>query len=341
MEKWQKAVLSVSVLLFIISIIAMVLAILIYTHEQDIKTSSHHNSLFTYHPNAITSLKLTGGVTGTSDEKNIVSTTVVTNADLTGVVTSVGNETNIADDTITTAMLATPQVVNYMPTQQNFITPANGTYILPQIPRKPLYIKVVLAGGGGGGASSFATGSSAAVSGGNGSTTQFGINMLSVEGGKFAVDGVGGAGGTVIIQNIGVGMTYPGSSGGSANNTVFIATSPPGNNDPITSLGYVSGIGGSSFDGGGGTSCNTAGINGLNGAGGSGGGVSLTVPSGVPSNLKAGGGGGGGAWLDVMIENPLDTYDFSVGAGGPGGTSGFLVGGNGGDGVILVTEYYQ
>ncbi len=97
----------------------------------------------------------------------------------------------------------------------------------------------------------------------------------------------------------------------------------------------------SAFSTGAGSAPIATGINGQYGSGGSGGGCSLVVTGLTGQNIKAGGGGGAGVSLEVILANPSNTYDYVVGTGGTGGATGFALGGQGGDGLIQVFEYYQ
>jgi hypothetical protein len=56
-----------------------------------------------------------------------------------------------------------------------------------------------------------------------------------------------------------------------------------------------------------------------------------------PSANGAGAGAGGA--LDIIIPNPVGPYAWSIGVGG-NGAAGNMSGGKGGDGQIVVEEYY-
>ena len=73
------------------------------------------------------------------------------------------------------------------------------------------------------------------------------------------------------------------------------------------------------------------------GAGGAGG------STGPAANSYTGSGGGAGAWIDGYIDNPDNSYNFTIGAGGTLGTGGASRGNGsaGAAGLILVKEYYN
>ena len=73
----------------------------------------------------------------------------------------------------------------------------------------------------------------------------------------------------------------------------------------------------------------------LGGGGGGGGGQSGTTSI-------SGQGGAGGGYCEATIISPEATYSYTVGTGGSGGSggSGVGAGAKGGDGVLIIEEYY-
>lgn len=53
-----------------------------------------------------------------------------------------------------------------------------------------------------------------------------------------------------------------------------------------------------------------------------------------------GGMGGDGEYVEIVISSPATSYTYTIGAGGAGGAAGTFAGGDGGSGLIIVTEYY-
>jgi hypothetical protein len=90
------------------------------------------------------------------------------------------------------------------------------------------------------------------------------------------------------------------------------------------------GMGGASAFGGNGST----GFPGATNAGGGGGGGFVTV-SGSP-----GGGGGAGGYAEFILKNPSGSYALNIGLGGTFGSGTATVGRAGGDGQIIVEEYY-
>lgn len=191
---------------------------------------------------------------------------------------------------------------------------ATGTYTTPA---GVLWIEIELIGGGGGGAGSGTT----PGNGGSGAASTFGTGPIlssGIAGG--AVGSVGGAGAV--------------PSGGSVNKTGCGGGVGSG---VINSKGGTGGTGpyGGNGDGGGaGAGAGMAAVA-NSGAGGGGGGVFNTV--------NGGGGGAAGGFVCAIINSPLASYGFVIGAGGAGGTAGTggAVGGAGGSGGIIVTEHYS
>lgn len=196
------------------------------------------------------------------------------------------------------------------PTVQVFTTSGAGTY---NRPAGVLYIRVQFVGAGGGG------GASTTNAGGNGGDSIFNsIHAAGGSGGNFATPNyIGGAGGTG-----GTGTADFRIQGGGGHSAGGLSSLTGGN-------------GGSSFFGGGapGSGYNQPGQNAAanSGAGGSGGNNAGTLGSG----------GGAGEYVELTISNPASSYSYTVGAKGAGGAAGAQAGGNGGDGIIIVREYYQ
>jgi hypothetical protein len=243
---------------------------------------------------------------------------------------------NITTSTITYAQLATAvqQIIYTAPTVQAFYS-GTGTYTTPTNPG-PLYIRVRLVGGGGGGGGSGDSGDGGSgVIGGN---TVFGSGFLTAFGGgpgASGVDGTGPGGGGGANGGAGSpgGIYLAGSSGNGAGIS------------GVTGIGISGGAGGASAfggAGGGGSATNGGigggGISGQPGTGGGGGGAG----TGTNSGFVSGNGGGSGGYIDVIISNPLATYNYAVGAGGAGGAPGpgGAGGGSGGSGSIIVEEFY-
>ena len=229
-----------------------------------------------------------------------------------------------------------------LPTTQMFLS-GNGTYVLPSSLRRPLYLRVQMAGGGGGGGAGELAYLSAANSGGVGGSTKFGSALT-------AYGGAGGltapAPGGLVNQASFAGIAIPGGSSQGAPDlplglAYFQVVGGSGGGTPLSAGAAGSGANGTANTGAGG-----GGVEGREGAdeyagGGDGGGGSSYTPT-----FSASAGGGGGGYLDVIIPSPASTYTYQVGAGGAGGNPGaaFLggsKGGYGGSGILFVTEYYQ
>lgn len=214
------------------------------------------------------------------------------------------------------------------PTVQTFLT-GSGTYITPA---GVLYIRVRAVGAGGGGCGGTgSTGSGAA--GGPGADTSFGTSLIvaGFGSGGAAAGGAAGAGGAASLGTGPVGLALVGGGGSQGSN--YVASVSAG----------LGGIGGSSAFGGGGRVANGVGGQGApNTGGGAAGGASYIAASGTS---RGGAGGGSGGFVDAIIYNPLASYAYAVGAGGTAGAAGSgtgsFAGGTGGDGLIIVEEYYQ
>lgn len=206
-----------------------------------------------------------------------------------------------------------------LPTIQKLTSGTSATYTTPA---NCLWIEVKMVGGGGGGAG----GGTTAGTGGAGGTTIFGLH--SAPGGTNGTAGVqqgpaGGSGGTIGAGAIGREQQgFPGSSTLSA----------------LTGASF-GGVGGGSMLGPGGQGANGISSAGLaapaNSGGGGGGG-------GGNNSQIAGASGAGGDGLDLIINSPVGTYTYTIGAGGTAGTAGTngSAGGAGGTGYIIVIEHY-
>lgn len=204
---------------------------------------------------------------------------------------------------------------------------ATATYTRPSAP-SPLYLRIrQVAGGGGGGG-----GGTSNNVGGSGGFTLFGPNLLLCNGGSGA-QATGAAGGSASLGSA-IGLALPGSSGGGGAYAQITTVIQAGGYGGCSPLGGAGGGGASNL---GGTRTGIAAAT-NSGSGGGGGGT-----AGDAGGAVSGGGGGSGGFIDAIITSPAATYPYIVGTGGGGGsgaTSG-STGGNGADGLIQVTEYYQ
>jgi hypothetical protein len=195
-----------------------------------------------------------------------------------------------------------------MITRQIFTT-GSGTYTTPTGCQK-IIVKMQGAGGGGGARTT--------NSGSVGGDTTFNSIVAAgggggIYGGDSAVSrgGLGGTGGAGSAT-----LRIPGSGG-------FLLTGPssPGGN---SFLGFLQG-------------CTTVpsgnAVAGQFGAGGGGG-------NSNSGSTYSGGGGGSGEYVEIEISSPSASYSYAVGTGGGGGAAGGITGGAGGDGWIIVEEYY-
>ena len=183
-----------------------------------------------------------------------------------------------------------------LPTRQIF-TSGSGTYATPAGVRQ---IRIRMVGGGGGGGGSSGGG---AVAGSNGAATIFnsvyanpgsGGGAGSGGNGNAASGGSGGSGGGGSASS-----RFPGS-GGSAGAGYYGAT--------------FSGAGGGTIFGGGAPGLSGASsVSGISAGANTGGGG-----SGAAANY-VGGGGAGGEGVEIIINNPVTSYSYTVGSGGAGG----------------------
>lgn len=207
-------------------------------------------------------------------------------------------------------------------TLPTFTILSTGTVATYDTPTGALELIVEEVGGGGGGGSSSNSAPSPAGGASGGATT---FNGVAANGGS------GGAGGTTDSG----GNSAPGGQGGTGGSGSAFFRSP-GNPGVSTVTSFRVGAGGGSLLGGGSGIVDGMG-NGVPAQANSGGGG----PSGIgATSFVAGGGGGGGEYAKIIINNPVATYTYTVGAGGAGGV-GTQNGGAGGSGVILVEVLYN
>jgi hypothetical protein len=214
------------------------------------------------------------------------------------------------------------------PTVQRF-TSGSGTYTTPA---GVTYIIVEMVGGGAGGGGSGTTSGTAATVGGN---TTFGSSLLTAAGGSIGSrGGNSSAGGAATVNSPATALVAVtgGSGQGATGHGSAVGTQSSRLNG---GQGGASAYGGT----GGGGGISNAGGNGVTNTGGGGGGAGQDAVN----SANCGSGGGAGAYIKALITNPDATYAYAVGAAGNGqaaGTSGFA-GGNGGSGLIVVTEFYN
>lgn len=196
-----------------------------------------------------------------------------------------------------------------------------------------------MAGGGGGGAAGGNVFGNTLTNGMSGGTTTFGLSLTAF----------GGAGGLLWGDPV-----FPPAPGGIATKGEHQGVAVRGGFGQGASIvnGMVGCYGGGNPLGPGAPGSNAVlwneatvfapGLSGSVNTGAGGGGV-----GGAGAYFGSSAGGGAGGYIDVMIRSPINTYSYSVGAGGSGGTAsatvlpGGAAGGNGGSGIIIVTEYYQ
>lgn len=201
---------------------------------------------------------------------------------------------------------ATPPVPK-SPTKQYLKTAGSGTYNTPSGCTK-IEGRMIAAGAGGG-----ARSTNAGSAGGNSAFD--------------TITAVGGTGGSISSTSNSQGGV--GGSGGSGASDLRVA----GMNGLLVL--DAPGAGGSGPWGGAGSGTSTSGGSATGpGSGGSGGGAPNTNNAFGPS------GGGAGEYVEFTIINPASTYSFTIGAGGAGGAAGTFAGGNGADGIIVLTEFY-
>jgi len=202
------------------------------------------------------------------------------------------------------------------------LTSGSGTYTVPQ---GVTSIRVKMTGGGGGSNGNSGT---SCTSGSNGTSTTFG-NATAILGQTGAVQG-----------------SCQGQTLGSNSNTIVGAI-------PIISSDSVCGQGGASANASAGTSGGNGGSNfiaiggvgsgrenlGTVGRFGGGGGGTGSFAN---STFQGCGGGNSGGYLEFIVNAPslLPSYAYSVGTGGAGGTGARQNGVAGGNGIIIIEEFY-
>jgi hypothetical protein len=212
------------------------------------------------------------------------------------------------------------------PTVQRFTSSGACTYTRPA---GVTHIVVEMAGGGGGGGGSGTAAGTAGTAGGN---TTFGTSLLTANGGSVGAwngGGAGGAGGSATVNSPAV--TLVANTGGAGGGSLTANSEAD-----FTTGGY----GGQNMFGGGGTSGAAGAAGGVAVANTGGGGGGAGGPNSATG--AAGPGGGAGGYIKALIVNPSSSYSCNVGAFGDeeeAGTSG-AKGGDGADGIIVVTEYY-
>lgn len=233
---------------------------------------------------------------------------------LTGITNGWNGGTVINPSTFTATVNVSTLIVTGtygLPTRQ-VLTSASGIYYsTASTGVMPRQLRIRMVGGGGGGAAATTN------AGVEGSSSTFNSVYANPGFGGSGDGGAGGAGGSKGPGTASLRIQGGGGGGGLGNYPMDLA----------------GGIGGSSaFGGGGGSAGSKAGLTGaLNSGGGGGGGA---------ENGQSGSGGGAGEYVELIINNPVASYTYTVGAGGAGGAAGANAGGNGGSGIIIVDEIY-
>ncbi len=188
---------------------------------------------------------------------------------------------------------------------------ASGTYNIPSDVRT---IHVMNVGGGAGGGASGTTANRGGGGGGAGGFSEETLASGQLSGSETVTIGAGGAGGVAVA----------GTSGGTTSFGAFLsATGGVGGTLGTSTLAGAAGGVGAGGD--------------VNGEGGSGGPAVIGIPLGSHGGGSVMGGGGGGG---VANRAGIDAGPF--GAGGGGGSTNdtsSLDGGDGQDGIVIVTEY--
>lgn len=249
-------------------------------------------------------------VTGTLTFTNTSNNTTAFQVLIAGALTPVENWT-----------LVGPAPAQAVSTQQVFNSGTAATYTTPPGCRQ---LRIRLWGGGGGGSGSGAS----FVNGASGTDSIFN--------GVHAGPGAGGA------------NTGPGAGGTSATGTANFrrAGQPgqPGTSYPTSSVNFanVGGNGGGEGGGFGGSfgANGQAGSPNTGGGGGSGGTAQVAAATFFGYSIPNG--AGAGEYVELIINAPVATYTYTVGAGGAKGTAGTggQDGGAGAAGLIVVDEYY-
>jgi hypothetical protein len=216
----------------------------------------------------------------------------------------VGSETErykFRTDGLLTGITKLPTLTKFLSGSSTYTTPADC-----------VRLRVRMVGGGGGG---FAD-----VAGTAGGNTTFGTSLLVAGGGTYD-----GGGGTASIAAPAFGLAIKGEDGemGRRNDPqVYWLAGGKGGNTPFGGAGF------GSMD----VAAGHAAAN--SGSGGGGGGS----PN---STYYAYYGGGAGGYVEAIINNPAASYSYAVGAKGIGAPAGtHCIAGNGGEGLILIDEYY-
>jgi hypothetical protein len=261
---------------------------------------------------------ITGDAALTTTGALTINTHAVINSKLAQMptLTIKGNNTGSVSDPLDLTA-AQVQGMLALSTRQTFITGVALTYNTPANCRQ-LRIRMIGGGAGGGG-----TGVGAG-DGVNGVNSTFSGGSLVAGGGSGGFAGTHAGGPTA-----GAGGSPTNGSPGFFGNAGFpgeTLANASGGNGGAGTLGGL-GAGGVAVLGGGAP----------NNSGGGGGGAGAT---GTP--VISGAGGGSGAYVEFLINSPLGTYTYTVGAGGNGGAAGTLglAGGAGGSGILIVDEYY-
>ncbi len=206
------------------------------------------------------------------------------------------------------------------------LTSGSGTYT-PPIGTK--FIVVEMVGGGGAGRAGQNSAGSNQGTATNGTSTTFGSSFLTAGGGLSASNS--GTGGSITINSPAINLgSYVGEAGGL----------PKGYHGTDIAE-FAGGDGGSSYFGpggrGGGTLTAGAGASAAANTGGGGGGGRNSLAA----NTYPGPAGGAGGTVRALVPGPLQaSYSYAVGAGGTYTPGVGFAGGNGGSGLIVITEYY-
>ncbi len=206
----------------------------------------------------------------------------------------------------------------------------------------PRYLDVQVQGGGGGGGGS---GQTIGGDGLQGGLSSFGTNstVLLLAGGGLGGPGRsgttggarrGGTGGTV-SSTLQSNIILQVQGGGGGNGTAYPIST--------TVTRGVGGNGGSSYFGGagiGGISTGFLPVAGIDNTGGGGGGGGSATDTTI---FFSAAGGGAGGYIRALIQNPISSYPYNIGARGTAGTASgtfSVAGAAGGSGIIIVTSYY-
>lgn len=230
------------------------------------------------------------------------------------------------------------------PTQQVFTNGDSGTYTPTVREKSVLYIHLQGYAGGGGGEGS-GTGAPTGGEGGDGTDTTFvgPGGTFAAHGGKGATFSDAGAGGGFDITTSCAGYGMYGKNGSVNSGIIYGSAFGVSPNNLSNFLQGGSG-GDSMFPGGGQGYGDSNSLDAVQYTGGGGGGGYIATDSTVNTVWNSGHGGGGGGWFDYIIPiMPGDQYEYSCGSGGDYGTAGNLgiSGGNGANGSLIITEYYQ